>query len=29
MILGQTAARGASLAHPDGEIYEIDALRPY
>ena len=28
-ILGQTATRGASLAHPDGEIYEIDILRPY
>ena len=28
-ILGQTATRGASLAHLDGEIYEIDALRPY
>ena len=29
MILGQMATKGASLAHPDGEIYEIDALRPY
>ena len=29
VILRQTATRGASLAHPDGEIYEIDVLRPY
>ena len=29
MILGQKATSGASLAHPDGEIYEIDALCPY
>ena len=29
MILRQKATRGASLAHPDGEIHEIDALRPY
>ena len=29
MILRQKATRGASLAHLDGEIHEIDALRPY
>ena len=29
MILWQKATRGASLAHPDGEIHAIDALRPY
>ena len=28
-ILGQTETRGTSLAHPDGEIHEIDAIRPY
>ena len=28
MILRQKATRGASLAHPDGEIHEIDALCP-
>ena len=28
MILRQKATRGTSLAHLDGEIYEIDALRP-
>ena len=28
-ILRQKATRGASLAHPDGEIYEIEVLRPY
>ena len=29
MILRQTVTRGTSLAHPDGEVHEIDALRPY
>ena len=29
MILRQKATKGASLAHPDGEIHEIDVLRPY
>ena len=29
MILRQKATRGASLAHPDGAIHEIDALRSY
>ena len=29
MILRQKATRGESLAHPDGEIHEIDVLRPY
>ena len=29
MTLRQKATRGASLAHPDGEIHEIDALHPY
>ena len=29
MILRQKATRGASLAHLDGEIHEIDALCPY
>ena len=29
MILWQKATRGTSLAHLDGEIHEIDALRPY
>ena len=29
MILTQKATKGTSLAHPYGEIYEIDALRPY
>ena len=29
MILWQKATRGMSLAHPDGEIYAIDVLRPY
>ena len=28
-ILRQKATRGTSLTHPDGEIYEIDALCPY
>ena len=28
-ILRQKATRGTSLAHPNGEIYEIDALRAY
>ena len=28
-ILGQTATRGTSLAQPDGEIHEINALCPY
>ena len=28
-ILRQKATRGTSLAHPDGEIHEIDALCPY
>ena len=26
---GKKATRGASLAHPDGTIHEIDVLRPY
>ena len=29
MIFRQKATRGASLAHPNGEIHEIDALRSY
>ena len=29
MILRQKATRGTILAHPDGEIYEIDVLGPY
>ena len=29
MILRQKETRGASLAHPDGEVHEIDVLRPY
>ena len=29
MILRQKATRGASLAHPNGEIHEIDVLCPY
>ena len=28
-IFGQKATRGSSLAYPDGEIHEIDALRPH
>ena len=28
MILGQKATRGTSLAHLDGKIHAIDALRP-
>ena len=29
MILRQKATRGTNLAHPNGEIHAIDALRPY
>ena len=29
MTLRQKATRGASLAHPNGEVHEIDALYPY
>ena len=28
MMLGQKATKGTSLAHPDGAIHGIDALRP-
>ena len=29
MIFRKKATRGSSLAYPDGEIHEIDALRPH